>query len=608
MKKIFIRRLYIVFLLNLVLLFLIAIKYLAFLENSEGFLLKSYLFMTTLSHFCLIGVLPLLITLGVYAVTHSKTAAKTCIIMLSAFALILLAIDVTIFNQFRYHLSPIVFKLVFGKRASDIFQFTAVDLIEPVLFIIGVSVLQFLFFYLAGKVKPAANLRVKLSAAILVVCLLTSHLFYAWSDANYYQPVTQLKNLFPAFYPLTADGLLMKLDLVDEKYIARNKELKLSRSSNTVQYPLSSIISENPTKKNILFIVIDSWRGDCMTAEITPNIYRLSKNSQVFTEHMSGSNMTTGGIFSLFYGIPATYFDTFTGQEISPVMMDELQKQRYSLKIFASSTLENPPFNRNVFSGIENLRLFSNGKTSAERDLQITNEWLTSIEKPGQPFFGFLFYDSAHAFDFPPNYDLLFKPSIADVGYLAFGDDFDAVPLINRYKNSLHYVDELVGKAIESLRKKQLLESTIVVITSDHGQEFNDMKKGFWQHGGNFSKVQIHVPMIIFDAGKAPAVYKHQTLHYDVAPTILTSVLGVKTDIADYSFGQNMFAPKKRDYFVCGYNERFAFIESKRITNIYPSGLFDVTDDKLNTLDNDLVDFGIVTSGLRGLGRFYKKN
>ena len=60
--------------------------------------------------------------------------------------------------------------------------------------------------------------------------------------------------------------------------------------------------------------------------------------------------MTTGGIFSMFYGIPATYFDSFTGINKGPILIDELIKQKYNFNILSSSTVENPPFNKNVFT------------------------------------------------------------------------------------------------------------------------------------------------------------------------------------------------------------------------------------------------------------------
>mgnify|MGYP000868756937 FL=1 len=604
-----VKQLYLVFLFNLVLLLFIALQYTSFLENIDGFFLKLYLGITTTSHFFLIGVLPLLVSLLVYFLTKSSKVTQGVNIFLSTFILVVVKLDAVIFEQFRYHISPIVLKLVFGKRSSDIFQFSTTNIVIAVLFIIALFGLQFFFFYLSKKVLlKKSQLKVKITLIGFVLFLLTSHLVYAWSDANYFRPVTQIKNVFPVFYPLTADKLMMNLGLVDLEKARQNEKMQVATTANTVQYPLQPIVSENPSKKNILYLVIDTWRNGYMNAQITPNIYEFSKRCQVYTNHLSGSNMTTGGVFSLMYGIPATYFDTFTGQKIAPVLTTELQKQNYQMQILSSSNLENPPFNRNAFANIPNLRLFSKGEKPSDRDIEINDIWLTNFDKfdKQKPFFGFLFYDAAHGFDYPKDYPLAVKPSLSEVNYLELDDDYDPALLINRYKNSLHFIDGLIGKVLQQLEEKGVLNNTIIVITSDHGQEFNDNKKGYWQHGGNFSDYQIHVPMMVFDASKPPKTYAQQTLHYDIAPTVMQHYLGVKTDAADYSFGHDLYDPITRTSFICGYNQRYAIIEKKQITNIYPSGLFDVTDQQLKTLDDAHINYDLVAKEMKAMNRFYK--
>lgn len=604
-----IKQLYLVFLFNLVLLLFIALQYTSFLENIDGFFLKLYLGITTASHFFLIGILPLLLSLPVYYLTKSNKITQGFNIVLSTFILVVVKLDAVIFEQFRYHISPIVLKLVFGKRSSDIFQFSTTNIVIAVLFIIALFGLQFFFFYLSKKVLlKKSQLQVKITMIGFVLFLLTSHLVYAWSDANYFRPVTQIKNVFPVFYPLTADKLMMNLGLVDLEKARQNEKMQVATTANTVQYPLQPIVSENPSKKNILYLVIDTWRNGYMNAQITPNIYEFSKRCQVYTNHLSGSNMTTGGVFSLMYGIPATYFDTFTGQKIAPVLTTELQKQNYQMQILSSSNLENPPFNRNAFANIPNLRLFSKGEKPSERDIEINDIWLNNFDKfdKQKPFFGFIFYDAAHGFDYPKDYTLAVKPSLSEVNYLELDDDYDPALLINRYKNSLHFIDGLIGKVLKQLEEKGVLNNTIIVITSDHGQEFNDNKKGYWQHGGNFSDFQIHVPMMVFDASKAAKTYTQQTLHYDIAPTILQHYLGVKNKVFDYSFGHDLFNPIARTSFICGYNQRFAIIEKKQITNIYPSGLFDVTDQQLNPLDDAHINYDLVSKEMKAMNRFYK--
>lgn len=610
--SLFQRKLYLVFLFNLVVIFYISFQYIHFLENIEGFWLKIYLALTTMSHFFLLGSLPLLLSLLLFKLTKSEKITRIVHILLSALILMVIKLDAVIFEQFRYHLSPIVFKLVFGKRASDIFQFSTFNIVLAILFVFLLIGLQILFYFLAQKFSNRnKKLYVKPTLIVWFLALLTSHLVYAWSDANYFRPVTQIKNVFPVFYPLTADSLLMKLGLVDLEKAKKNEQMAMQQASQNVQYPLKPIVSSpiHP-KKNILYLVIDTWRHGLMNEQVTPNIYAFSKRCQVFENHYSGSNMTTGGIFSLFYGIPATYFDTFTGQEIQPVMMAELQRQKYQLDILSSSNVENPPFNRNVFSHIPNLRLASKAERPANRDQEINDLWLQHFgqltQKP-EPFFGFLFYDSAHGFDYPDQYPIVFKPSLKEVNYLELTDDYDPTEFINRYKNSLHYIDSLIGKVLHQLEQSGQLNNTIVVITSDHGQEFNDNHKGYWQHGGNFTDEQIKTPMLIFDASKLPKLHTEQTLHYDLAPTIMQHYLGVKNKISEYSFGCDMFQPIVRKSFICGYNQRFAVVEQNQITNIYPSGLFDVTDKKLNPLSDEQINYELVTQEMKNLNRFFKK-
>ncbi|MFD2908049.1 DUF3413 domain-containing protein [Flavobacterium ardleyense] len=606
----FLKQLYLQFVLNFFVVLIIALPYLSYIENDNEIKAKIYFYATTLSHFFFLAALPLLVAMLIYLISRSIKLSSIIFMTLMIIMLVVLKIDANIFTQFRYHLSPIVFSLLFGKRASDIFQFSSSNVITGVLFIVGLILMQLLFFYVAKKIIARKNkFYIKKTLAFFLICLLYSHAMFAWADVNFYRPILQYKNVYPAFFPLTAEGFMTKLGLVDEELIKKNKKISQNQTQNSVQYPLKPITSipvEN--KKDILFIIIDSWRFDCLTDEITPNVNKFAAQSQLFHNHNSGSNMTTGGIFSLFYGIPATYFDSFTGIEKSPVFIDELQKQNYEIGVFSSSTIENPPFDRNVFIKLKDIRLFSDGVSPSERDLDVTKDWMAFDKKRdlSKPSFSFLFYDAAHGFDYPDSYNIPFKPSLAEVDFLDLNDSYDAKPLINRYKNALHFIDNEVGKVIEHLKSQNKLENTIIVITGDHGQEFNDNKKGYWQHGGNFSKFQIQVPMIIYDASKEAKQYNHLTLHYDIVPSLMKNYLGTTTNIGDFSVGQNIFESKKRDWFVCGYNQKYSVIEQNKITNIYTSGLFDITDLKLNILNHDL-NYDVIEHAFADTNKFYIK-
>jgi membrane-anchored protein YejM (alkaline phosphatase superfamily) len=591
-KSIFYKKLFFIFLINTLVALLISIKYFDFLDNVNSILAKIFIIISQIGHFAVLSSIPLFISLLVFFVSKKELLTKFVNITTFSLLIILIKLDTIVFNQFRYHLSPMIFKLAFGKRASDIFQFSNENYITAFLFIIGVIGFQILLFVWTNKISFENNkIRriIKISSYSFILIVLISHLGYAWSDVNNYRQITQTKNLFPAYFPLTADNLFIKLNLVN-KDLSKN-EISIETDIKSINYPLKKINTDlsKATKKNILFIVVDSWRYDYLTKEITPNIHKFKSSTQEFSNHKSGSNMTTGGIFSLFYGIPATYFDSFTGINKGPVLIDQLIQQKYNLNILSSSTVENPPFNKNVFTKVNNLKLSTSGNTPSERDQSIFNSWTNYIDKydDKNPFFGFLFFDAAHGFDFPKNYNTPFKPYLDKVDYLAFDNDYNPNLLINRYKNCLHFVDDLVGKIILQLEEKNKLKNTIIIITSDHGQEFNDLKKGYWQHGGNFSKYQINTPFIVFDSEKGPKKYNHLTLHYDLVPTLMNNYLGVTNKPIDFSSGNNLFENSNRKFFVCGYNQKFAIIEQNKITNIYPSGIFDVVDNQLNPINEE---------------------
>lgn len=608
--SIFYKKLFCIFLMNLIISLLISLKYNDFIDNVDSIIANVFIVISQIGHFAVLCSIPLLSSFLILYISRKVLLTKIMSILFNSILIVLIKLDTIIFVQFRYHLSPMIFKLAFGKRATDIFQFSNENYITAFLFIFGVIGLQVVFFTLINKIsfeKSKIKKTYKISSLALILIVLISNIGYAWADANNFRSITQTKNLFPAYFPLTADKLFAKLNLIDKNL--NQNEISIDTEFKNINYPLNEIKidSTKATKKNILFIVIDSWRYDYLSKEITPNIHKFKSSTQEFSNHKSGSNMTTGGIFSLFYGIPATYFDSFTGINKGPVLIDQLIQQKYNLNILSSSTVENPPFNKNVFTKVNNLKLSTSGNTPSERDQSIFNSWTNYIDKydDKNPFFGFLFFDAAHGFDFPKNYNTPFKPYLDKVDYLAFDNDYNPNLLINRYKNCLHFVDDLVGKIILQLEEKNKLKNTIIIITSDHGQEFNDLKKGYWQHGGNFSKYQINTPFILYDSEKAPKKYNHLTLHYDLVPTIMKNYLGVKNSSFDYSSGNNLFNTTNRNFFICGYNQKFAIIEPNKITNIYPSGIFDVVDNKLNPI-NDEPNSDYLLKTMNELKKYYK--
>ncbi|SUB70392.1 Phosphoglycerol transferase and related proteins, alkaline phosphatase superfamily [Pluralibacter gergoviae] len=181
-------------------------------------------------------------------------------------------------------------------------------------------------------------------------------------------------------------------------------------------------------------------------------------------------------------------------------MMQLLADNRYQFAILGSAALDHPPFDRTVFSGIENLRVTTPGKDQATRDRRITDDFKQFLDSrdAGRPFFGFLFYDAVHGYDLHPDtMQTPFRPYWERVDHIMLDNAFDPTPYHNRYRNVLLYDDALIGEVLAKLKQQGLDDNTIVVVTTDHGEEFNDNHQNYW---GARQQLQP-------DAGTCPAVY-----------------------------------------------------------------------------------------------------
>ena len=100
-------------------------------------------------------------------------------------------------------------------------------------------------------------------------------------------------------------------------------------------------------------IVVDAWRADAFTSEITPNINSFAEKSWNFRDHYSGGNATRSGIMSIFYGIPAihNFWMNLLLEQKGPVLVHQMLKQGYKVEVCASASLKSPEFNQNRILG-----------------------------------------------------------------------------------------------------------------------------------------------------------------------------------------------------------------------------------------------------------------
>lgn len=494
--------------------------------------------------------------------------------VVSSLLLIFLLADSEVYRLYRFHVNPGVFGLLTGGAGSEIFVLPAVMYAKMAAIAaatIAWQALAAIWIWRRLSTPEHPWLRGRVAAAGFGALILAYQVTHAWADAVGFTPVTRDASLLPFSYPVRSRGLMRKLG-----FEVRQDRWQIGPGQGGLDYPLVPLQCKAPAqRRNILFVVIDSWRFDALDPAVTPNIWRFAAHAARFEQHFSGGNATRAGIFSLFYGIPATYWHDMLQQRRGPVLISELLDHGYRVGVFQSAALRSPEFHQTVFADVANPRMTSKGDSPAARDRDLTSDFETFLagRDPSRPFFAFLFFDAPHAYDFPADFPLAFRPSLASVDYLALGQDSDPRPFHNRYLNAVHYTDTLVGEVLGKLQDDGLLDDSVIVITGDHGQEFNDNGLGFWGHNSNFTRFQTEVPLLLKAPDLPAGEHRYRTSHFDVAPTLLSRYLGCTTPMDRYSVGHDLFEPGGRDALVIASYQDFAVLGPKQIISVSKTGL-----------------------------------
>jgi len=96
---------------------------------------------------------------------------------------------------------------------------------------------------------------------------------------------------------------------------------------------------------------------------------------------------------------------------------------------------------------------------------------------------------------------------------------------IARYDSGIRYADIQISKLINWLKKNSLFDKTLIIITSDHGENFDRLrtKEGAGSHGNTLYDSEIHVPLIF--GGAVPFNQKlaiaDQVSSVDILPTLM---------------------------------------------------------------------------------------
>jgi len=300
---------------------------------------------------------------------------------------------------------------------------------------------------------------------------------------------------------------------------------------------------------NVLFISIDTLRSDHLGCygygrNTSPHIDALAARGVRLENHIASAPSTLPSHASMMTSLyPSAHgaevrTKRSLGDEVL-TLAEALQREGYRTAAFTGGGQLNRSYHLD-----QGFDVYSDRGGGVGPVVNRTIQWLDAGEDGGRPFFLFVHtYEPHHPYNPPAPYDSRFTvpEMLAKFGNRVPIDLLEDVKRGERvlrpgelehiealYDGEIRYTDDHLERLFESLRDKGLWERTLVIFTSDHGEEFGEHGVVGW-HGHTLYDELLLVPLIVRFPGDALAgrVVTAQTRSVDLYPTIL-DVVGVK--------------------------------------------------------------------------------
>ena len=527
------------------------------------------------------------ITLVLTPLLYFKRTAVLIIIPKIILDLFLLA-DILVFNVYRFHIDMLFIEMF-------VLDFQGIGLSWgmsslAIVVCIGVIALQVAFFRKANQLTDMKVKRINIS---FIVIFLLGQGIHIWGNFTKHESILAYTPYMPYYAPMTSTKKMAALQQRYPKIIVVNKSSSAPiignhTSSRRFNYPIKPLVFDKFDDKaplNVLMFVVESWRADMLTSDITPYIAEFSEQSHQFENHYSGGNATVPGLFSLMYGLNPSYL---ASAQSAPFKHQTMLTKSFSQNGYDVSSYSGSNFNRFALKAMffgeisPSLYIFPRQANSSENDQVVVTKVINDLKiaNNDKPWFKFVFLTSSHHdYDYPEQHKK-FVPTPKITAEFLVNKQINAQPFLNDYQNSLHYIDSLFKQIHQSLIKSGQDKNTVIIITSDHGEEFNDNKQGFWGHGSNFTKAQTTVPLVMHIPGQKKFIKEsNRSAHVDIVPTLLKHVLNTASPVSHYSSGFDLFdLPDKRGVAMASYIDKAYLVDN----TIYSSGLltnkYDIDD------------------------------
>ena len=310
-----------------------------------------------------------------------------------------------------------------------------------------------------------------------------------------------------------------------------------------------------PTKpaKNAIVVMIDTLRADHVSAYANtrveaPALDAFAKGGVVFERYSAVEDWTKPSCATMLTGLyPNTHkTQSDSGKLPASVKMvsEEMKSQNIATGAFIANGYVSGKFGFEKGWDAYTNYIRENKRTEAEHVFTDAYAWIEQKALGGERFYAYVHTIDPHVpYDPPESFLRLyekepyrgsiaprstaqllegikkgtFKPSAADKRHIRA-----------LYDGEISYHDKWFGDFMDKLDKAGLLEDTVVIVVSDHGEEF--WEHGNVGHGHQIHQELIHVPFIMSWKGSLPegARVADNQDHCSLVPTLFDA-MGLKS-------------------------------------------------------------------------------
>jgi arylsulfatase A-like enzyme len=284
------------------------------------------------------------------------------------------------------------------------------------------------------------------------------------------------------------------------------------------------------------------WPHDVGAQWMTP----LRGNLPMLAEYVGAHGYATAGFVSnVLYCSQETglargfnHYEDYDLEKLAPLRTSILVEQITTMISQALSYLDIAPLNP-LRDFVVRWFVINHRKDAASINRAFLN-WLADRREPDRPFFAFLNLLDAH-----DPYTLPQGAPYRFVTYSSTLDECRAVYVLWRvldktrlprsvitlardsYDDCVGYIDEQLGILLDDLQRRGVLEQTLIVVTSDHGEGLGE--HGLFDHGESLYRTEIRVPLLIVPpSGLQSSVVVDETVSLRDLPATIVDLVGQK--------------------------------------------------------------------------------